>query len=58
MRRDEMDLAQCHEKKDQDKPRAGSVIRDLLEKGSVPEASDQLPTTYEQLGVYRTPLQC
>lgn len=54
-----MDLAQSHEKEDQDKPHTGSVIRDLLlEKDSVPEASDHLPTTKEQLGVYRTPLQC
>lgn len=54
-----MDLAQSHEKKAQDKPHTGTVIRDhLLEKGSVPEAPDHLLPTNEQLGVYRTPLQC
>lgn len=54
-----MDLAQSHEKEDQDKPYTGSVSRDLLlEKESVPEAPDHLPTSNEQLGAYRTPLQC
>lgn len=53
-----MDLAQVHEKEDQDKPHTGSVSRDLLEKESVPEAPDHLPTTHEQPGVYKTPLQC
>lgn len=52
-----MNLAQSHEKKDKDKPHAGSVIRDLLEKESLPEAPDHLPTTNEQFGVYRIPLQ-
>lgn len=43
-----MDLAQSHKKEDQDKPRTGAVIRDLLlEKESVPEAPDHLPTTSE-----------
>lgn len=50
-----MDLAQSHEKEDQDKPHTGSVIRDLWRE-SVPEAPDHLPTNNEQLDC-RTPLQ-
>lgn len=55
----QVDLAQPHEEKDQDKPHTGAVIRELLlEREAVLETPDHLPAASKQLGVYRSPLQC
>jgi len=54
-----MDPTQPREEEDQDKPHTGAVVRGLLvEREAVPETPDHLPTTGEQLGVYRSLLQC
>lgn len=50
-----MDLAQSHEKEDQDKPHTGSVTRDLLlAKESVPEAppTSPLPKSSWTIGLH------
>lgn len=55
----QVDLAQPHEKEDQDEPHTGAeIIELLLEREEVLETRDHHPTTSQQLGVYRSPLQC